>query len=284
MKKVTKMTLSLLLLFAFSLVCVAPLSAATCPSQITISDSIQKTVIAKPGDDKPVVREIKTMLEELRYMYSYGTPSTYYTSVTAFAVYYFQRESGLKATGIVDQYTYNLLRAKYLTKIGKPDPAPQPKPEPQPQPSPKPQPQPAPQPEPEPEPAPNPGLTAEEQQMINLVNQERAKAGVAALKVDMRLVESARAKSQDMIDNNYFSHTSPTWGQFHVIIRQKTGSDYGYLGENLAGAPTVQTAHNSLMNSSGHRQNILNPNYKYIGIGIKKGGPYGMMFTQHFGG
>jgi uncharacterized protein YkwD len=120
--------------------------------------------------------------------------------------------------------------------------------------------------------------------MINLVNQERAKAGVAPLKVDMRLVESARDKSLDMINNNYFSHTSPTWGQFSVIIRQKVGSDYGYLGENLAGAPSVSMAHNSLMNSSGHRKNILNPNYKYIGIGIKKGGPYGMMFTQHFGG
>lgn len=120
--------------------------------------------------------------------------------------------------------------------------------------------------------------------MIDLVNQERAKAGAAPLKVDMRLVESARAKSQDMIDNNYFAHTSPTLGQFYQIIRQKTGSTYSYLGENLAGAPSVKTAHNSLMNSSGHRKNILNPNYTHIGIGIKKGGPYGMMFTQHFGG
>lgn len=120
--------------------------------------------------------------------------------------------------------------------------------------------------------------------MVDMVNQERIKAGVAPLKVDMRLVQSARLKSQDMIDKNYFDHTSPTWGAFYVPIRQAVGSDYGYLGENLAGAPTLAMAHNSLMNSSGHRQNILNPKYTHIGIGIRSGGAYGKMFTQHFAG
>jgi uncharacterized YkwD family protein len=127
------------------------------------------------------------------------------------------------------------------------------------------------------------GLSAEEQQMVNLINQERAKAGVAPLKVDLRLVQSARLKSKDMIENNYFSHTSPTLGGFAALIR-KYAPDYRYLGENLAGNRSVQAAHTALMNSSGHRKNILNPNYTSIGIGIVNGGPYGKMFTQHFGG
>lgn len=299
MKKRTKVSLSFLLLLIFSMtVLTIPLSAADCQASVS---NPSNPVIAKIGDNKLVVREIKTMLSELNYMHITGTISTYYSTVTAYAVYYFQRANMQYANGIVDLNTYNSLKNKYLIKIGKPVPVPVPAPAPTPTPSPTPTPTPAPAPSPTPTPTPSPeptpapapaptpapvpaGLTAEEQEMINLVNQERAKAGVAPLKVDMRLVESARIKSQDMIDNNYFDHTSPTWGQFYVIIRQKVNSDYGYLGENLAGAPSVTIAHNSLMNSTGHRQNILNPNYKYIGIGIKKGGPYGMMFTQHFGG
>ncbi len=168
-----------------------------------------------------------------------------------------------------------------------PQPEPQPTPEPTPEPQPEPQPIPEPTPEPQPEPQPAPdvaGLSADEQQMLNLINEERAKAGVAPLQADMRLVQSARKKSQDMIDNNYFSHTSPTLGSFAELIRSTTGGDYGYIGENLAGAPSVEIAHKNLMNSEGHRKNILNPNYTHIGIGVIDGGPYGKMFTQHFGG
>ncbi len=60
------------------------------------------------------------------------------------------------------------------------------------------------------------------------------------------------------------------------------GISYRAAGENLAGAPTVERAHTSLMNSSGHRANILNPRYTHVGIGIVDGGPYGKMFTQMF--
>jgi uncharacterized protein YkwD len=60
------------------------------------------------------------------------------------------------------------------------------------------------------------------------------------------------------------------------------GISYKYAGENIAGAPTVEKAHSSLMNSPGHRRNILNPNYTHVGIGIIDGGPYGKMFTQLF--
>jgi uncharacterized protein YkwD len=62
------------------------------------------------------------------------------------------------------------------------------------------------------------------------------------------------------------------------------GVHYRYAGENLAGAPTVERAHTGLMNSQGHRANILNPNYTRIGVGVIDGGRYGKMFTQHFAG
>jgi len=132
------------------------------------------------------------------------------------------------------------------------------------------------------QPAPQPaGLTAEEQQMVNLVNQERAKAGLKPLAADMRLVKLARMKSQDMIDKKYFAHQSPTYGSPFDMMK-KEGISYRTAGENLAGANSVTRAHELLMQSSGHRQNILNPAFTHIGIGIVKGGPYGMMFTQMF--
>jgi len=158
-----------------------------------------------------------------------------------------------------------------------------------PQPEPKPQSDPASQPEADPDlgnQTPSSeviDLTVDEQLMFNLINQERGKAGVALLQVDARLVQSARAKSKDMLENNYFSHTSPTLGSFAALIRQYA-PDYRYLGENLAGNRSVQAAHTALMQSDGHRKNILNPKYTHFGIGIVNGGPYGKMFTQHFGG
>lgn len=126
-------------------------------------------------------------------------------------------------------------------------------------------------------------LAADEQLMVNLVNAERKKAGLPELKADMTLVRLARRKSRDMIDNGYFSHYSPTFGSPFDMMRE-AGISYRYAGENIAGAPMVETAHSSLMNSPGHRANILNPNFTYIGIGVADGGPYGKMFTQMFVG
>lgn len=127
------------------------------------------------------------------------------------------------------------------------------------------------------------GLTAEEQQLVNLVNQERTKASLQPLAVDSRLVTVARMKSQDMIKNNYFSHQSPTYGSPFDMMKSQ-GISYHYAGENIAGNQSVQAAHTALMNSSGHRANILNSNYKNIGVGIVHGGPYGMMITEEFTG
>ncbi|MFZ7102192.1 MAG: CAP domain-containing protein [Peptococcaceae bacterium] len=145
-------------------------------------------------------------------------------------------------------------------------------------------------PDPEPSPDLDPDkdseLTKQEQmeyQMLDLINKERREAGVAPLKMDRDLVKIARLKSQDMIAKNYFSHTSPTYGSPFEMM-DKFGIDYRSAGENLAGHYSVTGAHEALMDSPGHRRNILDPNFTHIGIGIGEGGPYKIMFTQMFVG
>jgi len=173
-----------------------------------------------------------------------------------------------------------------------PQPVPVPAPEPQPVPTP-PQPvpvppQPTPQPTPEPKPVPvqptqPAALSVDEQRMYDLVNGERSKQGLKPLAIDMELVKLARMKAKDMIDKNYFSHQSPTYGSPFDMMKN-AGVSYRTAGENLAGASTVDRAHTNLMNSPGHRANILNSGYTSAGIGVVNGGPYGKMFVQLFKG
>jgi uncharacterized YkwD family protein len=126
-------------------------------------------------------------------------------------------------------------------------------------------------------------LTAQEQEMLKLINQARAQNNVPALQADMQVCNVARVKAQDMIDNNYFSHNSPKYGSPFDMMKA-FNVNYVQAGENIAGNQTVQAAHNALMNSPGHRKNILNPEFTHIGLGIKSGGPYGNMFSQMFVG
>ena len=165
-------------------------------------------------------------------------------------------------------------------------PKPAPAPTQTPTPTPNPAPTPVPTPTPTPAPSSNPSglptdLTAMEQQMVNLVNQERVKQGLKPFEVDMRLVKAARMKSQDMITKKYVGHISPTYGSPFDMMKSM-GITYQAAGENIAGAGTVDRAHTNLMNSPGHRANILYKNYTKVGIGIIQGGPYGLMITQMF--
>jgi len=110
-------------------------------------------------------------------------------------------------------------------------------------------------------------LSAFEQKVVDLTNQERAKNGLPALKVDINLSKMAHEKARDMSANNYFSHTSPTYGSPFDMM-EKFGITYNYAGENIAkGQQTPQEVVNAWMNSEGHRKNILSPNYNYIGVG-----------------
>lgn len=117
--------------------------------------------------------------------------------------------------------------------------------------------------------------------MINLVNAYRVKSGLAPLTASTDLTKAARLKAADMIKLNYFSHTSPTYGSPFNLMKQ-LGIEYGYAGENLAGASTVDIAHSNLVKSPGHRENMTSKNYRKIGVGIVSGGPYGKMFVQLF--
>lgn len=125
------------------------------------------------------------------------------------------------------------------------------------------------------------GISSMEAEMLRLLNAERAKAGARPLVMDPVLVKVARLKSQDMVRLGYFGHNSPTYGSPFAMLKA-FGVSYRTAGENLAGNPTVAGAHASLMNSPGHRRNLLNPAFGRVGIGIVRGGPYGLMITQLF--
>lgn len=124
-------------------------------------------------------------------------------------------------------------------------------------------------------------LLPEEKQLLDLVNQERKKADLNPLVVDLSLTKLARLKSQDLITNEYFNHYSPTYGSPFEMMK-KFNISYVFAGENLAGNKTVKGAHFSLMESTTHRQNILHPSFTHVGIGMKEGGEYGRIFTQLF--
>lgn len=153
-------------------------------------------------------------------------------------------------------------------------------PAPQPDPDPTPVPQPEPKPNPEPQPQPS-GLTAREQQMLDLVNKDRIAHGLRPLEVDMRLTRLARLKSQDIVDNKYFAHKSPTYGTCFDMFR---ANNITFLrgGENLSKAGNVLVSHMRLMNSTNHRANLLTPQYTHIGIGIVNNTPSGIVVTEMF--
>lgn len=120
-----------------------------------------------------------------------------------------------------------------------------------------------------------------ESAMISLVNSERVSRGISPLTFDESLRSIARSHSADMLEKGYFSHYSPE-GKDVADRAEVAGIKYLVIGENLAYAPSLQAAHQGLMNSPGHRANILSTDYHYIGIGVANAGDYGMMFTQVF--
>jgi len=126
-------------------------------------------------------------------------------------------------------------------------------------------------------------LTADEQETFDLINAKRVANGLAPLKIDDELQNVARIKAQDMVDNNYFSHTSPVYGSPFDMIKS-FGISYKTAGENIAGHSTNSGAVNAWMNSSGHKANILNSSFNYTGIGVVKSPKYGKIYVQMFMG
>lgn len=132
-------------------------------------------------------------------------------------------------------------------------------------------------------------LSPYEQQVFDLVNQQRAANGLQPLTLDARLVNAARAHNAKMIQTNEFSHQ--VTGEQPLCATGASNDRYDAVGypwtmcaENIAaGQTTPQQVMNDWMNSSGHRANILNPNLKNIGIGYTTGGSYGVYWTEDFG-
>ncbi len=120
-----------------------------------------------------------------------------------------------------------------------------------------------------------------EAQMLALVNKERIKRGFKPVVFDPALTQIARAHSTDMFTRGYFSHYTPEKKDPFERM-DKAGIKFRTAGENLALGRTLNICHEGLMNSPGHKANILNPSFGRLGIGIQDGGIYGLMISQEF--
>ena len=125
------------------------------------------------------------------------------------------------------------------------------------------------------------GVLAYEQEVVRLVNAERASYGLPALSIRADLCQYARVKSQDMHDSGYFSHTSPNYGSPFDMMKS-FGITYSHAGENIAmGYSTPEAVVSAWMNSEGHRANIFSASYTELGVGYVADGGY---WTQWFVG
>lgn len=158
---------------------------------------------------------------------------------------------------------------------------------PQPAPSP-----PASNPDPAPAPAPAPSspappssggitLNQQEQQLLSLVNAERARRGLAPLQANSRLTHLARLKSQDMVDNSYFAHQSPVYGRVGDMLRS-SGISFTLAAENLGIGGNINSIFNAFMNSPSHRSKIIDSRYTHTGVGIRYQPGRGYLVTQIF--
>lgn len=129
-------------------------------------------------------------------------------------------------------------------------------------------------------PAASANSMAMQQEMLQYVNAARASEGLAPLTLNAGLSNGAYLKSKDMAANNYFSHTSPTYGSPFEMM-QSLGITYRAAGENIAKHTSVKGAHDAFMNSSGHRANIMGSQYHKVGFGFVQEGSY-LYVTQWF--
>jgi len=117
--------------------------------------------------------------------------------------------------------------------------------------------------------------------ILERINAERINRGLPALTLDSLVTATAQTKARDMVENNYFSHTSPTYGTPFEMM-QNAGITYIAAGENIAGNNDIDDAINSFLNSEEHSKNIFSNAYNYIGIGIEKSNTYGYVIVLMF--
>ena len=125
------------------------------------------------------------------------------------------------------------------------------------------------------------GDMVSETEMLKLINKERMTRGLSSLEGSTEVADVARDYARSMWNKKYFGHISPEGGDVGDRL-EAADVEYTFAGENLALSPTVPIAHNGLMNSEGHRANILEEGFSKIGIGVVDNGVYGKIFVQVF--
>ena len=124
-------------------------------------------------------------------------------------------------------------------------------------------------------------LTEEEQETLNLINEYRKQNGLEELRALSNLQEVANIKANDLVKNNYFAHNSPNLGTpFEMLEDNRV--EYTIAGENLAGNVNPKKAVEAWINSTLHRENILESKFEYTGICVIKSPVYGKIFVQLF--
>ena len=124
-------------------------------------------------------------------------------------------------------------------------------------------------------------LTEEENKTLELINKYREQNGLNELEPFLELQEVSKLKAEDIVENNYFSHTSPNLGSTFDLIKSQ-GIKYKVAGENLAGNITPKRAVEAWINSKTHRENILEDRFEYTGIYVIESEVYGKIFVQMF--
>ena len=124
-------------------------------------------------------------------------------------------------------------------------------------------------------------MNSDEKEVFDLINKQRTNNGLPSLQNDSEVQRIARIKAQDMVNNNYFSHNSPTYGSPFDMLKSFKVS-YKTAGENIAANSSNSSAVTAWMNSSGHKANILNSSFNYTGIGVVSSPRYGKMYVQMF--
>ena len=120
-----------------------------------------------------------------------------------------------------------------------------------------------------------------ERYMFSLINKERVSRGLKEVVFDGELTDVGRNHCKDMFERGYFSHYTPD-GLSPFDRMDETGIIYNFAGENLSLSPNTDIAMRGLMNSPGHKANILSENFGRVGVGVIDGGIYGQMFCQEF--
>lgn len=121
-------------------------------------------------------------------------------------------------------------------------------------------------------------------EILLLVNQERAAAGLSPLRRNATLEAQAEQYACELIHYDFFAHDNPVTGSTLAVRAREFGYAYLYIGENLAGGQrTAAGVMEDWMNSPGHRENILNPRFVELGVGVRTGGDYGIYWVQEFG-